>query len=90
MSSTIWFGSTAWVADLVSSGRLMSRPFCVSGQGGHEDDQEHEQHVDERRDVHVRTGVRHLARDDALGAEVLVCVRHYLPPAGGLGGFGVR
>ena len=50
-------------------------------QGRHEDDQEHEQHVDERRDVHVRTGVRHLALDDALGAEVLVGVSHYLPPA---------
>src|SRR5438067_8542942 len=51
-------------------------------QGGHEDDDQHEQHVDERRDVHVRTGVRHFSGDDLVGAEVMVCVRHYLPPVG--------
>ena len=32
MSSTIWFGSTAWVADFVSSGRLTSTPFWVRGR----------------------------------------------------------
>ena len=54
--------------------------------------EQHEQHVDERRDVHVRTGVRHLARDDALGAEVLVCVRHAtcLPRVACRLAFGVR
>src|SRR5205823_14018610 len=51
-------------------------------EGGHEDDDEHEQHVDQRRDVHVRTGVRDLTGDDLVGAEVVMCVRHYLPPVG--------
>src|SRR4029079_17785077 len=49
-------------------------------QGGHEDDDQHEQHVDERRDVHVRTGVRHFAGDALVGAEMMMCVRHYLTP----------
>ena len=53
-------------------------------QRRHEDDEQHEQHVDERRDVHVRTGVRDLALDDLVGAEMLVCVCHYLPPLPGL------
>ena len=67
------------VGVFVSAGRLMSTPFCVERQRRHEDDEQHEQHVDERRDVHVRTGVRHLALDDLVGAEVLMRVRHYLP-----------
>src|SRR5262245_61575464 len=50
-------------------------------QGRHEDDEEHEQHVDERRDVHVRAGVQRLALDDLVGTEMMVCVSHYLPPA---------
>ena len=50
-------------------------------QGRHEDDEQHEQHVDQRRDVHVRAGVRHFALDDLVGAEVMMCVCHYLPPA---------
>ena len=50
-------------------------------QGRHEDDEQDEQHVDERRDVHVRAGVRRLARDDFFRAEMLVRVLHgYLPP----------
>ncbi len=49
-------------------------------QGRHEDDEQHEQHVDERRDVHVGAGVRDFPADDLLGAEVLVGVRHYWPP----------
>src|SRR5262249_46366320 len=49
-------------------------------QRGHEDDQEHEEHVDERRDVHVRAGVRDRPRDDFFGAEMLVCVRHRYCP----------
>ena len=59
----------------------MSTPCCVSVSGRHEDDEEHEQHVDERRDVHVRAGVRDLALDDLVGAEMVMCVRHYCPPA---------
>src|SRR6266571_5675970 len=47
----------------------------------HEDDQQHEQHVDERRDVHVRAGMRNFGLDDLVGAEVMMGVRHYLPPA---------
>jgi hypothetical protein len=39
-------------------------------EGRHEDDEQHEEHVDERRDVHVRTGVRDLAANDFLGAVV--------------------
>jgi hypothetical protein len=46
-------------------------------QRRHEDDEQHEQHVDQRRHVHVRVGMRGLGGDDLLGAEVLVCVRHY-------------
>ena len=30
-------------------------------QGRHEDDEQHEQHVDQRRDVHVRAGMRDFA-----------------------------
>ena len=49
-------------------------------QRRHEDDEEHEQHVDERRDVHVRAGVRDFPADDLFGAEMLVGVQHYWPP----------
>ena len=51
----------------------------VERQGGHEDDEEHEQHVDHRRDVHVRVGLRDLALEDAFGAVVLMG-SHYSPP----------
>src|SRR5262249_47445006 len=51
-------------------------------QGGHEDHDQHEQHVDERRDVHVGGGMRDLRLNDFVGAEMVVCVRHYLPPLG--------
>ena len=81
MSSTIWFGSTGLGRRLGLERQVDVHALLGQRQGRHEDDQEHEQHVDERRDVHVRTGVRHLARDDALGAVVLVGVLHYLPPA---------
>ena len=83
-STTIWL-STSWSC-CVRRVRL-ERQVDVDAllrerQGRHEDDQQHEQHVDQRRDVHVRTGVRDLALDDLVGAEVLVCVCHgYLPPA---------
>src|SRR6185295_7212271 len=50
-------------------------------QRRHEDDEQHEQHVDERRHVHVRAGMRDFRRDDLVGAEVMVRVCHYLPPA---------
>ena len=71
-------------ACLVSSGQVDVHALLGQRQRRHEDDEQHEQHVDERRDVHVRAGVRHFALDDLLRAEVLVRVRHgYLPPAGG-------
>ena len=76
--STIWLTSgVTSVVFLLSAGRLMSRPLLRQRQGRHEDDEQHEQHVDERRDVHVRTGVRNLAFDDYFGAEMLVGVSHY-------------
>ena len=53
-------------------------------QGGHEDDEQHQEHVNQRRDVHVRAGVRNLGLEDRFRAEVLVvvCVSHYCwPPA---------
>src|SRR4029079_16390601 len=51
-------------------------------QGRHEDDEQNEEHVDERRDVHVRAGVRDRARHDRFGAVVLGRVPHYwAPPA---------
>ena len=50
-------------------------PFWRQRQRRHEDDEQHEQHVDERRDVHVRRGLRRLACDDLLGAVVHVGVR---------------
>src|SRR5439155_21547422 len=49
-------------------------------QRRHEDDDQHEQHVDERRDVHVGGGMRHFRPDDLVGAEMVMCVSHYLPP----------
>src|SRR5437762_746554 len=50
-------------------------------QRGHEDDEEHEQHVDHRRDVHVGVRLRDRALEDRVGAVVLVRVGgHYLPP----------
>src|SRR5678816_1637590 len=49
-------------------------------QGGHEDDQEDEEDVNQRGDVHVRTGVRHFPLDDLFRAVVLVRVLHYWPP----------
>src|SRR5262249_20676825 len=55
-------------------------PLLRERQGRHEDDQQHEEHVDERRDVHVRTGVRNLAADDLFGAVVRVSVLHYRAP----------
>src|SRR4029079_18914916 len=58
-------------------GQVDVYPLLSERQGGHEDDQQDEEHVDERGDVHVRTGVRDLAGDDPLGAAVLVGVRHY-------------
>ena len=64
--------------------------LLAEGKRRHEDDEEHEQHVDERRDVHLRAGVRGFPRDDPLRAEMLVRVFHgYLPPTGGVcGAFG--
>ena len=53
-------------------------------QGRHEDDEEHEQHVDHRRDVHVSIRLELLGADDPVGAVVLVCVGHvsFLRPSG--------
>ena len=61
----------------------MSRPRCDERQGGHEDDEQHEQHVDHRRDVHVRVGLRVLALEDRFGAEVLVGWPLLASPAAG-------
>src|SRR4029450_5535249 len=53
-----------------------------------EDDQQAEQHVDEGRGVHIRTGGARFSPDGLFGAELLVCVGHdYLPPAGAFGSF---
>src|SRR4029077_12361503 len=41
--------------------------------------QEHEQHVDHRRDVHVGVGLRHRGLENRLGA-VMLMDRHYSPP----------
>src|SRR6185436_4790981 len=46
----------------------------------HEDDEQDEQDVDERRDVHVRTCVQDFRLDDLVGAEVMMRVCHYWPP----------
>src|SRR5262249_5496083 len=51
-------------------------------QGGHEDHDQHEQHVDQRRDVHAGGGMRAARRKDFAGAGTGVCVRLYLPPLG--------
>src|SRR5690606_35855322 len=54
----------------------------------HEDDEQHEEDVDQGRDVHVRRGGHGLPRDDLLGAVVLV--RHgYSPWGRWLGGSSV-
>ena len=77
----IWLTSgVTSVVRLVSAGRLMSTPFLGEVQGRHEDDEQHEQHVDQRRDVHVATGMRDFAGDDLVGAEVVMCVSHYWAP----------
>src|SRR5581483_5604208 len=56
-------------------------PLLRQRQRRHEDHDQHEQHVDERRDVHVGAGVRDFRPDDLVGAEVMMRVRHYCPPA---------
>ena len=58
---------------LLLSGLRFSRQVDIDallsqGESGHEDDQQHEQHVDERRDVHVGVGRRDRGFDDLLGA----------------------
>ena len=77
--------------DLADVGRDVGRPLGLGRQvdvdpllgevqGRHEDDQQHQQHVDQRRDVHVATGMRDFAGDDLVGAEVVMCVSHYWAP----------
>ena len=51
----------------------------VERQSHHEDNEEHEQHVDHRRDVHVRIGLRDFGLEDRFGAEMLMG-SHYSPP----------
>ena len=72
-SSTIWLTSAcaAWLLVLGFGRQVDVDALCVERQRRHEDDEQHEQHVDERRDVHVRAGVRNLGLDDLVGAEVL-------------------
>ena len=79
-SSTICVLSVG-VGALVSSGRLMSMPFCVSGRAAMK--------MMRSTSSTSMSGVTFMSalacgvspRDDLLRAEVLVCVRHgYLPP----------
>src|SRR4029079_12548780 len=49
-------------------------------QSREEYDEQHEEHVDQRGDVHVTAGLRDLGLDDLVGPEVMMRVRHYCAP----------
>ena len=77
-STTIWLTSGVSCCGVLGLGRQVDvHALLGERQGGHEDDEQHEQHVDERRDVHVRVGMRDLALDDLVGAVVMMRVCHY-------------
>jgi hypothetical protein len=52
-------------------GQVDVEPLLREWQGGHEDDEQHEQHVDHGGDVHVGRSFELLAHHDFIGAVVL-------------------
>ena len=65
----------------------MSVPFCVIGSAAMKITSSTSSTSMSGVTFMSAVGVRHLGRDDLVGAEVMMCVRHQLPPAPASPGF---